>query len=100
MLTRERIIELLNEHRPYLASEFGVHKIGLFGSFANGHPDEQSDVDIVVEFDRPIGLRFIELVEYLEKLLGRKVDMLTPRGVQGIRIKSVAKNIAESIIYV
>jgi len=71
MLTRERVVNLLREQSAYLASEFGIRKMGLFGSFAKGHPGEQSDIDIVVEFERPIGLRFIELVEYLETLLGR-----------------------------
>lgn len=100
MLTRERIVELLHEQSDYLESQFGVCKIGLFGSFAKGYPGENSDIDIVVEFDRPIGLGFIELVEYLEKLFGRKVDILTPAGIQGIRRKTIAKSIAESIIYV
>ncbi len=100
MLTRERVVDLLREQSAYLASEFGIRKIGLFGSFAKGQPGEQSDIDIVVEFERPIGLRFMELVEYLETLLGRKVDILTPTGVQSIRRRTVAKSIAESIVYV
>ena len=100
MLTRERVVDLLREQSAYLASGFGIRKMGLFGSFAKGHPGEQSDIDIVVEFERPIGLRFIELVEYLETLLGRKVDILTPIGVQSIRRRTVAKSIAESIVYV
>ena len=100
MLTRERVVDLLREQSAYLASEFGICKMGLFGSFAKGHPGEQSDIDIVVEFERPIGLRFIELVEYLETLLGRKVDILTPIGIQSIRRRTVAKSIAESIVYV
>jgi uncharacterized protein len=100
MLTREQILELLQAKYPLLAAEFGVSKIGLFGSFAKAQPDETSDVDIVVEFDRPIGFQFIELVEYLENLLGRRVDVLTPAGIQGIRIERIAKSIAESIVYV
>jgi predicted nucleotidyltransferase len=100
MLTREKIIELLQANHLFLAREFGVSKMGLFGSFAKGQSDETSDIDIVVEFDRPIGFRFVDLVEYLENLLGRKVDVLTPAGIQGIRIERVAKSIAESIVYV
>jgi len=100
MLTKEYVVELLREKSAYLSSEFGIRKIGLFGSFAAGQPGERSDIDLFVEFERPIGLRFIELVEYLEKLLGRKVDILTPAGVQGIRRKTIAKSISESIVYV
>jgi uncharacterized protein len=100
MLTKENILEVLRAEYPFLAAEFGISKIGLFGSFAKGQPAETSDVDILVEFEHPVGFRFIELVEYLENLLGRRVDVLTPAGIQGIRIERVAKKIAQSIVYV
>jgi predicted nucleotidyltransferase len=100
MLTREKIVNLLREKHPYLAAEFGVSKIGLFGSYVKGQSNEISDIDIVVEFERPLGFRFFELVDYLEALLGRKVDILTPAGIQNIRIERIAKSIAESIVYV
>lgn len=100
MLTREQAVKLLQEKHPYLANEFGVSKIGLFGSYAKGHLDETSDIDLLVEFERPIGLRFVELVDYLETLLGRKVDVLTPAGIQNIRVERVARSILQSIVYV
>lgn len=100
MLTQSQVIDLLRDHTPYLASEFGVRRLGLFGSFAKGEPGESSDIDLIVEFDRPIGLRFVELVEYLETLLGRKVDVLTPTGIRGIRRPNIANSIAESVLYV
>lgn len=100
MLTREQIVELLRAQSAYLAQEFGVRKIGLFGSFAKGLSTENSDIDLVIEFDTPIGLRFMELGDYLEAMLGRRVDILTPIGLQAIRRKTVIQNITESIIYV
>jgi hypothetical protein len=100
MLTKEKIIKLLRENHPYLVAEFGVKKIGLFGSYAKGTFDEASDVDLIVEFERPMGFKFIEFTEYLERLFGRKVDVLTPAGLEGIRISRVAKDISESIVYV
>ena len=100
MLTKEEIIKVLQENRPYLASEYGVKRIGLFGSYAKNIPTDTSDVDIVVEFDRPIGFRFAEFAEYLESLLGKKVDVLTPAGIQGIRIERIARSIKESTVYV
>jgi len=100
MLTREQAVQLLQDKQPYLAAEFGVRKIGLFGSYAKGQSDESSDVDLVVEFGRPIGFRFVELVDYLENLLGRQVDVLTPAGIQNIRNEEVARNIRQSIVYV
>jgi len=100
MTNRGKMIQLLQEKQSYLAAEFGVSKIGLFGSYAQGRTKETSDIDIVIEFSRPIGFRFFELVDYLESMLGAQVDVLTPAGIQNIRIKSIAKDITESIVYV
>ena len=100
MLTKEMILKTLQEHHTYLTAEYSVGRIGLFGSYARGTTSEASDVDLVVEFQSPIGFKFIELVEYLEKLLGKEVDLLTPAGIQSIRVDSTARNIAESIVYV
>jgi len=100
VLTKDKIVEILKENHPYLAANFGVSKIGLFGSYAKGQPEETSDIDLVVEFQHPIGFRFFELVDYLENLFGHKVDLLTPAGLQNIRRERVAKSISESIIYV
>jgi len=100
MSTKEEIIQALQENYPYLASEYGVKRIGLFGSYAKDRPTETSVVDMVVEFDRPIGFRFTALAEYLENLLGKRVDLLTPAGIQGIRIERIARDIEESMVYV
>jgi hypothetical protein len=100
MATRENLTEILRENYPYLAAEYGVKRIGLFGSYARGTSVESSDVDIVVEFDRPIGFRFVEFAEYLEKLLGKKVDVLTLAGIRAIRVERIARSIEEDIVYV
>ncbi|HLC14907.1 MAG TPA: nucleotidyltransferase domain-containing protein [Thermodesulfovibrionia bacterium] len=100
MLNKERIIEILKEKYPYLVSEYGVKKIGLFGSYAQERQTEKSDIDIIAEFDKPIGLKFIEFTEYLEEILGKKTDVLTPEGIKGIIIKRIADDIEKNIIYV
>ena len=100
MLKKKDIIKILKERYPFFVTEYGVKRIGLFGSYAKDNSTRTSDIDIVVEFDRPIGFRFIEFSEYLEKLFGKKVDVLTPAGIQGIRIERIAKSIKESIEYV
>lgn len=100
MLTKEEIMKILREHYPYLASEYGVKRIGLFGSYAQDTPTEASDADVVVEFDRPIGFRFAEFAEHLERLLGVRVDVLTPAGIRGIRIKRIARSIEKNTVYV
>ena len=97
---KNEIMRILKEKQPYLRESYGVSRIGLFGSFAKGNAKPSSDVDIVVEFERPVGLRFMELAEYIEKLLARKVDILTPEGIRSIRVKGISANIRKSIRYV
>jgi predicted nucleotidyltransferase len=99
MRTKDDILETLRSHGPRLASEFGVRRIGLFGSYARGQQHETSDLDFVAELDRPLGLKFVELVEYLERLFGKKVDVLTPAGVDAIRNPWVAADILKTLIY-
>jgi uncharacterized protein len=98
--TRDAILHRLRESYPELKARFGVQQIGLFGSFARETANEASDVDLIVDFERPIGLRFVELVEYLETLLGRRVDVLTSAGLRGIRLPAVARRIEESVLRV
>ena len=100
MLTREKVIEILRKELPYFGTEYGVKRIGLFGSYAKGTQAEDSDVDVVVEFERPIGLKFVEFAEYIEKLLGRKTDVLTPAGLESIRVRGMVRDVRENIVYI
>ena len=100
MLTKDEIIGILRDNFSFLSSEYGVKRLGLFGSYAQNNPTQSSDIDILVEFDRPIGFRFSTFAEYLEDLLGKKVDILTPSGVQGIRVRGIADSIQKSVVYV
>ncbi|MEO0190378.1 MAG: nucleotidyltransferase domain-containing protein [candidate division WOR-3 bacterium] len=82
--------------------------MGLFGSCVKGKLKKRSDIDIVVEFDinafgenfKGLYDTFLNLHTYLEHLLNRKVDILTPISIETIRIKEVAEDIKRNIIYV
>lgn len=100
MLSKAMIVRKIREAYPYLAAEYGVKRIGLFGSYARNAATETSDVDLVVEFERPVGFKFIELGEYLEQLLGQSVDVLTPVGIHKIRVPGVEQEIEADIVYV
>lgn len=92
-------IELIRQNYAYLSGEYHIDRVGIFGSVAKQTAHEKSDIDIVVEFRQPIGLKFIELTEYLEQLFGKKVDVLTPAGIANIRHKNIARDIQQSIVY-
>ncbi len=75
------IIDLLKSHAKYIKACFSVKRIGLFGSFARGEQKESSDIDILVEFEKPTFRNFMNLSYYLEDLLGREVDLVTVKGL-------------------
>ena len=78
----------IGKHRQILKKKYHVGQIGIFGSVAKGISRSTSDVDIVVQFSKPIGMfKFLELEEYLSALLGRKVDLVTKQSLKPI-IKS------------
>ncbi|MCO6040333.1 nucleotidyltransferase family protein [Thermococcus alcaliphilus] len=97
MRTLEEIQKILQTHKKELYEKFGVKKIGIFGSYSRGEQKETSDVDILVEFHRPIGfIEFIKLQEYLETLLGVKVDLVTKKALK----KRIRKQILQEVKYV
>lgn len=96
----ENLKTVIRGEYPYLKNHFGIKRIGMFGSFVAGTADESSDIDLVVEFDSPIGFKFMVLADYLESKLGRKVDILTPDGINTISVKHLAEDIKKSIEYV
>jgi len=100
MLTKNKVVEILKKEQPYLQKEFGVRKIAIFGSFATGRAKQKSDVDIFIEFTKSPGMKFFDLMDYLDKKLGRKTDVLTQTGLSTIRVKRVAQEIKRSLVYV
>ena len=76
-LTYEDILKLLRSERIFLRNEFGVVNIGLFGSYAKGTQEDDSDIDIVVEIEQSKKNihSFLRLKRFLEKEFSKKVDL-------------------------
>ena len=77
----EHIKKILAEHKRELHEKHHVRSIGIFGSYVRGDQTPTSDVDILVEVDKPIGWEIVDLHEDLEKMLGMKVDLVTKGAV-------------------
>jgi len=86
-------ISKLQQIKPYLQHEYAVKRVGLFGSMARGTHTDNSDVDILVEFERPVGVEFIDLSYLLEKELNRKVDVVSLKGIKEKYFKEIEKDI-------
>jgi predicted nucleotidyltransferase len=97
-LTKEEILDAIRKHRDILL-KYKVREIGLFGSFVRGEQDDRSDIDFIADFGEPSIDNFMGLSSFLENLFGKKVEILTPAGLDSIRINHVKEEIKRSIVY-
>ena len=83
LTTRDEIRRTLQEHQPELVARFGVRSLALFGSVARDEATTDSDIDLLVEFERPVGLfELFALQDELEVILGRHVDVGTVQSLK------------------
>lgn len=90
------IKQILTQLKPELAEKYFVNSIGLFGSIVREDFTDKSDVDIIVDFSKPVGIEFIDLANYIESKLRRKVDLVSKNGVK----PKYFNQIQSEIIYV
>lgn len=86
---------LFEEIIPDLRRKFGIKKIGIFGSVAVGTASDESDIDVLVEFGEGEATfdHFMELIQYLEDLLKRRVDLVTTGGLSPYLRSSIEKEV-------
>ncbi len=87
------IQEKLRQVKPQLSEKYHVNSIGLFGSIVRADFRPESDIDIVVDFSQPIGIEFVDLAEALEKLLNRKVDLVSRAGIRPQYFRAIEPDI-------
>jgi hypothetical protein len=93
----DHIVRIIAESREQLRSKFGVIGIGIFGSVVRGEQGAGSDIDILVEFERPIGfVRFMRLEKRLAELVGMPVDLVTKKALK----PHIGKRILQEVRYV
>ena len=86
-------IETIKKHKAEIRKRYGVKKIGVFGSHVRGEETETSDVDLLVEFEKPTFDNFMDLLFFLEDLFGKDVDLITTRGMSPYIGPSIEKEV-------
>ena len=96
MKAKEDILKTLKKELPPITKKFSVETIGLFGSYARSEQTEESVIDLLVEFEKPVGFfKFIELEDHLSEKLGATVDLVTPDDLKPI----IKPCIMEDVVY-
>lgn len=96
MVSKDKLLTILKKELPYLSEQFSVNNIGIFGSYSRNDQTPESDLDILVEFIKPVGfLKFFDLEEYLTERLGMKIELLSSDAIKPL----IEKNILADIVY-
>ena len=93
MISKNDILTKLKELKPSLYNDYSVKEIGLFGSFSDGTSSDESDIDLIVELERPIGWKFFSLELYLQKIFNRKIDLVTKNALKEQIRDSILKKV-------
>ncbi len=96
MTSKNDILNKLSDLKPILYRDYSVKEIGIFGSFSDDSFTDDSDIDLLVEFEKPIGWKFFSLEIYLEKILGRKIDLVTKNALK----EQIRENILKQVKYI
>lgn len=89
MTTLVAIKETLKNNKDRLFLKYGLSFMAIFGSYVREEQNANSDIDILVDFKKPIGLEFVDLAEELENLLNTKVDLVSKNGVKPAYFKQI-----------
>lgn len=84
---------ILKQLKPELQRNYHVQSIGIFGSAARNDLNDTSDIDLIVDFNGPVGVAFIDLANFLELKMNTKVDLVSRKGIKPHYLKAIEKDI-------
>ena len=89
----DQLKAILAGHKRELREKYQVRQLGIFGSYVRGDEAQASDLDIMVDLEKPIGLEFVTLAEELEALLGLKVDLVSAKAIKPRMMETIKKEL-------
>ncbi|MBN2423662.1 MAG: nucleotidyltransferase family protein [Calditrichaceae bacterium] len=89
MKTLQEIKSKLSSHKKRLFTDYPIKSMAIFGSYSRKEQNDASDLDILVEFSDRIGIKFIDLGDDLENILGCKVDLVSRKGIKEKYLKAI-----------
>ncbi len=93
MSNKEKVLKILSDNKEVLYSKYPIQSMAIFGSVSRNEHSENSDVDVLVEFNDKIGIRFIDLADEIENLLNQKVDLVSKNAVKPKYLRSIKKDL-------
>lgn len=97
MKTLEEIKKIIKNQKPILREKYSVRQVGIFGSYVRGEQKKKSDVDILVEFEKPISLlKLVNLENFLADVMGIKADVVPKEDIRS----ELKERILREVVYI
>ncbi|MGH8000847.1 MAG: nucleotidyltransferase family protein, partial [Brasilonema sp.] len=97
MKTLEEIKQILRQSKPLLQEQYQITQLGIFGSYARGEQTQESDVDVLIDYDQaPTLFKLVELRDYLSSAIGMKVDIVTQNGLK----PRIRERVLSEVVYI
>lgn len=93
MRTLADIKKSLSERKELLFEKYPIKSLAIFGSYSKNEQSEESDLDLIVEFNERIGIRFIDLADEIESYIGFKVDLVSRKGIKDRYFQSIKSDL-------
>lgn len=94
MKSLQDIRNTLSVNKQGLFDKYGLKVLAIFGSYARNQQNDNSDIDILVEFEKPVGIEFIDLAQDLESILNEKVDLVSKNGLKPKYFQSISNELS------
>lgn len=93
MKNLEEIKTKLKANKKGLSKKYHISKLSVFGSYARGDQQENSDLDLLVDFKENIGIKIIDLADELEQIIGLKVDLISKNALKKRYFMAIEKDL-------
>ena len=81
-MNKNQIIQKLRSIKPALQEKYGVTELALFGSYSRDEQTEKSDIDILVAYNKKLGMQFLDMIYELDKLFNKEVQVVSKKGIK------------------
>ncbi len=82
VISRDDILAKLRSAKPMLENKYNIKTLALFGSYSRNDASSDSDVDLLVDFEKNIGIRFVDLADEIEEFVHLRVDLVSRNGIK------------------
>lgn len=92
-MTKEAIIKILKKHKPEMQKKYGLTELALFGSFSRNEQTQNSDIDLLVDFNKTPGLNYFDMLYELDALFKNEIQVISKKAIKPKYLKAIQQDL-------